>query len=91
MLIKKVEHVLRSARTDFRGAHLCHWTGCTRAVAPAFWGCRPHWLRLPREIQKAIWESYAPGQEVNGTPSIQYLAAAHWARSWIEKNAKGEA
>jgi hypothetical protein len=69
-----------------RGAHLCHWTGCTRAVAPRYWGCRAHWRRLPAEIRDAIAASYRPGQESDRRPSIQYLAAARWAKDWIERN-----
>lgn len=62
-----------------RGAHLCHWTGCTRAVAPRYWGCRVHWRRLPAEIRDAIAASYNPA----GVPSDQYLAARRWALDWI--------
>lgn len=62
--------------------HRCHWPGCRVAVPPRLWGCRPHWLRLPRSIRRAILDAYRPGQEVDKRPSAAYLAAARRADRW---------
>jgi len=47
------------------------------------WGCRPHWLTLPKEIRSRIWRAYRVGQEVTKTPSAEYVAAAREAQEWI--------
>lgn len=65
-------------------AHHCHWTGCTKQVPPAMWGCKQHWFRLPKEIRDEIWRTYRPGQEKTLTPSAAYLAAADRAEQWIK-------
>lgn len=69
-------------------SHHCHWTGCTRQVPPAMWGCRTHWFQLPAAIRNRIWASFKPGQEVNGTPSRAYVEAAREAQEWIASQAK---
>lgn len=66
--------------------HHCHWPGCTKQVPPAMWGCKAHWMRLPKHIRDAIWRAYVPGQEISLTPSEEYLAAARAARDWIREN-----
>jgi len=76
----KVAHV-RAA--DQVRAHACHWPGCDQQVAPARWGCLSHWYRLPPRIRSAIWRAYRIGQESDGRPSADYLAAARAAQDWI--------
>lgn len=74
-------------------AHHCHWPGCEKQVPPAMWGCKGHWFKLPATLRARIWATYKPGQEVNGTPSAQYLAAANAVQQWIagqEPNAGGK-
>jgi hypothetical protein len=63
--------------------HTCHWTGCTRQVPPAMWGCKTHWYKLPLAIRRRIWRCYQPGQEVTQTPSREYIDAAREAEAWI--------
>lgn len=60
--------------------------GGQRQVPPAKWGCAPHWFKLPRDLHDRIWRTFDPGQEVNGTPSTAYLAAARAAQDWIKAN-----
>lgn len=79
----KVQHVLR-APDD--GRHTCHWPGCGKLVAPAKWGCQPHWYRLPHALRREIWRTYRPGQEVTKTPSRDYIAAALRIQRWIDEN-----
>jgi hypothetical protein len=70
-------------------AHHCHWPGCTLQVPPAKWGCKSHWFTLPPELRARIWATFKPGQEVNGTPSREYVAAAKAVQDWInERNAE---
>lgn len=78
----KVDYVLSQGQTR---NHHCHWPGCNTQVPPAMWGCRKHWYNLPRTIRNRIWNTYECGQEVKGTPSKDYLAAAQEAQDWITK------
>jgi len=64
--------------------HFCHWPKCETEVPPAMWGCKFHWLKLPKEIRNLIWETYIPGQEITKTPSVEYLQAARIAQDWIK-------
>lgn len=57
--------------------HNCHWPGCTRAVPPRMWGCKPHWFALPKHLRDLIWATYRPGQEITKTPSPEYIEAAN--------------
>jgi hypothetical protein len=65
--------------------HHCHWPGCSRQVPPAMWGCIDHWKRLPKNLRDEIWRTFEPGQEVDMTPSEEYLEAANKVQEWIKK------
>jgi hypothetical protein len=67
--------------------HHCHWPGCGNQVPPAMWGCKAHWFTLPAALRSRIWATYRPGQEVNGTPSAAYIAAAKDVQKWVEDRA----
>lgn len=67
--------------------HLCHWPGCTREVPPKLWGCKAHWFQLPGALRGRIWATYVPGQEINKTPSPEYVAAAKAVQDWIRTSA----
>ena len=77
----KVRHVLSSEVFDT--AHVCHWPGCKEVVKPAMWGCKKHWMTLPKKLREALWEAYEPGQEVTKKPSAQYRRVAKEIREWI--------
>ena len=64
--------------------HMCHWPGCTKVVAPNLWGCKRHWLLLPKSLRNKIWASYRPGQEVDKQPSKAYLDVARSVQDWIQ-------
>lgn len=68
--------------------HHCHWPGCNANVPPAMWGCRVHWYKLPLALRTRIWQMYKPGQEINGTPSREYVTVAREVQAWIAENAK---
>lgn len=78
---RKVQYVVRQGQTR---NHHCHWPGCERQVPPAVWGCRPHWFTLPKDLRDRIWRTYKIGQEVKGTPSTEYIAAARAVQAWID-------
>lgn len=68
--------------------HHCHWPGCDKQVPPAMWGCTSHWFAIPKPLRDAIWRTYRPGQEVNGTPSQAYIEAARAVQDWIAEQPK---
>lgn len=53
--------------------HQCHAILCTTEVHPRFLMCRRHWSMVPRHIQKLVWETYVPGQEVRKDPTDAYM------------------
>lgn len=79
----KVDYVKAQRIT---GNHTCHWPGCDKQVAPAMWGCKTHWFRLPLKLRNLIWRTFEPGQEVEKSPSSGYLAAADQVQQWIREN-----
>lgn len=63
--------------------HICHWPGCKKEVPPAMWGCKPHWMKIPKYLRDGIWNTYLPGQEIKKNPSAAYLVAAKKVQDWI--------
>lgn len=76
----KRRYVQRQGQTR---KHHCHWPGCETQVPPAMWGCKAHWFKLPKALRDRIWRAYAPGQEVDMTPSEEYLQVANDVQRWI--------
>lgn len=56
--------------------HLCHAIECKTPVDPGKHMCYPHWRRVPKDLQRALWAAYVPGQEDRKDPSAKYLVAA---------------
>ncbi|MFG6413834.1 hypothetical protein ACG02S_07960 [Roseateles sp. DC23W] len=84
----KVDYVRKQGQTR---DHHCHWPDCAEQVPPAKWGCARHWFKLPKPLRDRIWRTFDPGQEVKGTPSVAYLAAARDVQAWIKANAEPSA
>ena len=82
-LSAKAQHVLAARQTR---KHSCHWPGCGAQVPPAMWGCKRHWLKLPKRLRDRIWQAYRPGQEEDGRPSVDYVTAAREVQDWIAEN-----
>lgn len=59
--------------------HTCHAKGCPKNIPPKLLMCLRHWRMVPRELQRAVWATYRPGQEVDKRPSEDYLKAARAA------------
>jgi hypothetical protein len=77
-------HHVRSAVLDPERSHECHWPDCHVQVPAAKWGCKDHWLALPKAIRDRIWNAYTLGQEdAHELVSQAYLDAASAAQSWI--------
>lgn len=64
-------------------SHKCHWPECQKEVPPKMFMCLPHWRRIPGVLQKKIWATYRPGQEVDKRPSVEYLAVVALVQGWI--------
>ena len=85
-MTNKAAYVVREALRNRTFDHGCHWPGCNKAVPPAMWGCKVHWMRLPKYLRDKVWAAYRPGQEITKTPSREYVTVAIEVREWIEKN-----
>ena len=81
----KVNYVKSQGQTR---KHHCHWPNCNKSVPPAMWGCRTHWYMLPKYLRDKIWLTYRIGQEVNATPSDEYMEVAIEIQRWIKENYK---
>lgn len=81
----KADYVRRQGQTR---NHHCHWPGCDAQVPPAMWGCKKHWFALPKALRDRVWRAYRPAQEVDGTPSDEYLAVADEVQAWIREHGK---
>lgn len=55
--------------------HTCHALGCRALVAPKLLMCGKHWRMVPHEIQRQVWATYRPGQEIDKKPSFEYIQA----------------
>jgi hypothetical protein len=54
------------------------------------WGCKLHWFKLPKRLRDRIWATYEIGQEVDMTPSDEYLAVAREVQDWIQASGLGQ-
>ncbi len=57
-------------------SHHCHAKGCPKVVPPKLLMCGRHWRMVPAELQRKVWATYRPGQEVDKRPTRAYLDAA---------------
>ena len=53
--------------------HVCHAIGCNVQVRPQLLMCLKHWRLIPRDLQRAVWAAYVPGQEIRKDPTDEYL------------------
>jgi hypothetical protein len=59
--------------------HTCHAAGCSASVPPKMLMCLRHWRMVPRDLQRAVWAAYVPGQEQRKDPTREYMVAHHLA------------
>lgn len=56
--------------------HHCHAVDCKESVPPKMHMCLRHWGMVPKLVQDLIWKHYRVGQEIDKSPSINYIATA---------------
>lgn len=56
-------------------SHVCHADGCNKPIPPAMLMCFLHWKMVPKDLQRKIWATYKPGQEIRKDPTPAYMDA----------------
>lgn len=51
--------------------------------------CSRHWRMVPKKLQREVWRTYRPGQEITKTPSAEYLKAADAAVKAVRQAESG--
>lgn len=69
-------------RLEFN-VHRCHAQGCVQAVRPEMLMCLRHWRMVPRNLQRAVWLHYRPGQCDDKNPSEAWHQAADAAIAFV--------
>lgn len=64
-------------------AHTCHAVGCDKVIPPRLFMCLKHWRMVPPPLQREIWRTYRPGQEIDKRPSAEYMVAFKNAQSAV--------
>lgn len=59
--------------------HHCHVPGCDTRTKPELLMCGPHWKLVPKDLQRAVWRHYRPGQCVDMKTSAEWREAARAA------------
>jgi hypothetical protein len=54
----------------------CQVPKCDRRAPPGRLMCGPHWKRVPRNLQRAVWRAFRPEQLKDERPTDDYLVAA---------------
>jgi len=75
--------VLVETVEKLRMKHKCHAYDCEIEVPPKMFMCKKHWLMVPKWHQDLIWELYTKGQEIDKTPSRQYLQVTDRAKWFV--------
>lgn len=65
-----------------KGGHPCAIPGCTRPAKPQQLMCWPHWRRVPKALNHAVFETYedARGRELGGEALREATANYRQAR-----------
>jgi len=54
-------------------------------VRPDLFMCYKHWSMVPADLRRLIWRHYRKGQEVDKSPSTEYLEVAQRAQQAVQK------
>ena len=65
--------------------HKCHAQGCIVEVPPKMLMCRRHWFMVPKPLREEVWRTYRPGQEIDKSPTAEYMLAQGAAVSAVEQ------
>jgi hypothetical protein len=78
-MVNKFAHV----KGDTIPAHECAWPGCKVMCPKSHAMCEPHWMMLPKNLQRRIWDTYVVGQEEDpNLASLDYVDALSLAIKW---------
>lgn len=55
--------------------HRCQAAGCRKSVPLRMLMCFHHWRLVPAVLQREVWRTYVPGQEVTMNITDDYLMA----------------
>ncbi len=69
--------------------HVCHAIGCNVQVRPQLLMCLKHWRLIPRDLQRAVWAAYVPGQEIRKDPTDEYLDVQRAAVEAVARKVDG--
>ena len=64
-------------------AHTCHAEGCSVNCRPEYLMCYPHWKRVPKPLQAAVYRHYRAGQCDDMNPSREWMMAAEQAICYV--------
>lgn len=60
--------------------HHCHALACNKPCKPEFLMCGRHWALVPKDVQRAVYAAYRPGQcQLDPLPSEAWHEAADLA------------
>lgn len=64
-------------------SHHCHAIGCAKNVPPKLLMCLWHWRMVEPQLQRLVWRTYVPGQEVRKDPTELYLVVQAAAVAYV--------
>ena len=64
-------------------SHHCHARGCAVETKPEMLMCLKHWRMVPKNVQRAVWSHYRPGQCDDKDPSEHWHTAADAAIGFV--------
>lgn len=53
--------VMATRKIDADGKHRCPYKPCERRVNRAYFACRAHWMKVPKELREALYDAVAHG------------------------------
>ncbi|HEX9960573.1 MAG TPA: hypothetical protein VGB00_06555, partial [Pyrinomonadaceae bacterium] len=63
--------------------HYCHAHKCKTEVPPRLFACKKHWSALPPNLKMPILANYRKGQEIDKTPTLEYIKAVNEAKLFL--------
>ncbi len=65
--------------------HVCYAPACRSRIPNRRMFCPSHWRRLPAKLKRPILGHYREGQEIEGRPTKEYIAAVRTAIEHYER------
>ena len=73
---------MTQARHWLTKTHKCFAPACRREVPIRQLMCPSHWRRLPFMLRQNLWKHYRYGQEIDGSPTKEYIVAVRAAADY---------